>query len=134
MGRGLSKLQKSILMIGARNRISGVSEECGGYSKLDIVTPEIMAEVYGWPNKMRWPWEGDLRRPCRQRFKPREIGRDAYLKAHVSVSRAMLRLQNRRLIDLAYGEYANWKGAMLTEEGLATGRQLLSVKLGESLH
>jgi len=116
MGRGLSELQRTILLMAYENHMKYTSEawikkEIEEYNKLRVMSAyegislpkeyvpfhfdlyhyEILAHLIGLdPNKM---YEYDVKR-----FKPESIGYNKYKSLNASISRAISRLWKRGLI------------------------------------
>jgi hypothetical protein len=108
MGKGLSKLQKTILKIAYRNRDAGI----GG-----VTNQEILIKVYNFP--------AHAPGPCHisgspQIFDRQKIGLNRYNSASVSVVKAFNRLAER---GLAYRKH-NY-GIILTERGQKVAKKLL---------
>ncbi|MFI1962414.1 hypothetical protein ACH46L_31760 [Streptomyces althioticus] len=90
MGRGLSPLQRQILLIAEENRRA--RRRRGG--RADVYTAEVYARVYGFE-----PMPGrDPRDPSTETFSHEQIGASAYNRAAASVSRALRRLEERGLL------------------------------------
>ena len=136
MGRGLSELQKTILSMAYENHKKYTSEawikkEIEGHNKLRIMlayegvslpkeyTPfhfdlyhyEILAHLIGLdPNKMN---EYRVKH-----FKPESIGYKKYKSLNASISRAILRLWKRGLIEWYPFNHHSGSGIKLTEKGI----------------
>ena len=129
MGRGLSRLQTCILRVAYENR---VAEKRNPASRgADVYSPEILVEYFGWrPRRGAARVKGEARRrevrrhPARNWFAQAGIEPRAYGDAHTSLSRAMLRLEQRGLIKRRRGALAGWRGGQLTPEGLAAAAAL----------
>lgn len=121
MGRGISPLQRTILVIADRNKRNGTgaeSESKGG----DVLYWEVLVEHFGWTPKHRDRY-GVLK------FSPAEIGEARYNAALASVSRAMWRLGQRGLLTCKQGRA--WSGGDLTPLGQELA-STLSVNRAES--
>jgi len=121
MGRGLSKLQKMILMLAHENRERGTGARPlpeGGQLGTDVKQSEVLKAYFGW--------EPDHRsRSDYFDFSMKDIGEQAYRSARVSLSRAFGRLETRGLIIPTYSVMAaRWTGADLTEEGAREAARL----------
>ena len=136
MGRGLSELQRTILLMAYKNHKKYTSEiwikkEIKEYNKMRVMstyegislpkeyTPfhfdlyhyEILAHLIGLdPNKM---CEYDVKR-----FKPESIGYKKYKSLNASISRAISRLWKRGLIDWYPFNHQSTSGIKLTEKGI----------------
>ena len=118
MGRGLSQLQKSILIIARRNR--GRRWKPGGrwrYRDGDVVNREVLIKVYGF----RPLYNPQKKRNGCTIFDRRAIGINRYRSASVAVVKAFNRLTKR---GLARREYNH--GIILTDEGLRVAKTLLA--------
>ena len=102
MGKGLSELQKSILIMAYRNRR-------GRYGAGDVKNREVLIEVYKFPFQSP---SADTTSGTPQIFNRQEIGISRYRSASVSVVKAFNRLVNRGLAIRKQNH-----GIILTEEG-----------------
>lgn len=114
MGRGLSPLQRHILLLAHDNREAGRSGQGP-----DIHTAEIIATVYGFPV----PSGRDPRDSRHQTFSREEIGTQAYGAAAAAVSRTLRRLEERGLLTRH-----TRAGGRLTEAGHQTAAGLSTPK------
>ena len=114
MGRGLSKLQTTILVTALANR-----EARSDGRHVDVYYDEVLIAFYGWPARLVWG-----RRANGQHFNVAEIGKRKYDAGNAALSRAMIRLEHRGLITRHRGAYAGWSGAKLTEAGKAVAHRL----------
>ena len=120
MARGLSVLQKNILLLALRNRLEGHTTNSNPNVRsdlyhCDLYTFEIMAFHWGWESR------GELI-PGDQLFSKASIGA-AYNKAHASLSRATRRLADRWLVE-CYRGVCGWSAVNLTERGLEVAAKL----------
>ena len=110
----LSKLQKAILQMAWCNRQA--HPDRGAAYGCDLFTTQILIEFYGFPTNRseegHWLKGG-------QNFNVSEIGEQQYRAGRAAVSRALARLEDRGLVVRVQGEYRNWSGVNLTEEGIA---------------
>jgi hypothetical protein len=105
MGRGLSELQRHILVESSRrNRLH--------YS-------HILVGFFGW--KCRRGFSKDDY--ARQKFSRADIGEAVYRRVMATLSRSCARLQARGLVTCLTGATARWSGVEITAEG----REWLSV-------
>ena len=109
MGRGLSWLQKSILLIAYRNQFRG-------YGTSGVRNREVLIEHYRFPHH---PPSVSYTSGTPQIFRPAEIGLNHYRSASVSTVKSFSRLVNR---GLAIREY-NF-GIKLTEQGIEKAKIL----------
>jgi hypothetical protein len=121
MGRGLSKLQKKILLLAYENRERGQAEGkvANGerVSGADLYSPEILHEHWGWKPRIGACWRPGMRRPdpWERPFSKAEVGERRYRSAVASWSRAAKRLERRGRAVRVRGF---WPGALdLTERG-----------------
>jgi len=122
MGRGLSTLQKQILVL---------ADQCERQGKGILHYCVIYQRVYGWEVAWWAPYEGrdalgwwskDNGQPvyhwrCGHLFDPELVGRKAYSVATSAVTRAVSRLERRGLCRVFCGAYAKWTAVQLTEAG-----------------
>ncbi len=121
MGRGLSELQKTMLRLAFRNRVSEnrTAESRGS----DLYYYEVLAAYWGWdlPEHVQGR---DHRHPGEHKFSKAAIGTKAYGTAHAALSRAVIRLQQRGLVDAISGKYSHWSGLNLTTDGITAALEL----------
>jgi DNA-binding MarR family transcriptional regulator len=143
MGRGLSKLQKTILSLAYRNRLDRLERaatadtaferniyERGGYS-IDLYDSEVLREHFGWEPRSIWwrPALGEARPHYGQIFKMSEIGERRYRSTRSSLSRAVTRLEDRALVERRHLDLA---GLDLTDRGIEEAEKLVNAPtLGE---
>jgi hypothetical protein len=125
VGRGLSNLQKAILVMAHENRLTGTD----AYSNWDgegaypphVKRERILQEHFGWqPNTVS--------RPGRSSgiFSRREVGHERYNVVMASLSRSLRRLEARGLIEFTHSFRAGgWSGVELTEEGEVEAERIL---------
>jgi hypothetical protein len=118
----LGPLQGTILEFAYANRERehrGFNESRGA----DVYNSEILARVYGFPCESLWQIEDgevtDQRRITGKKFDVRTIGRARYNRAQAAISRAIRRLEDRRLVVHMCGKYARWSGCSLTPARVA---------------
>jgi hypothetical protein len=110
MGRGLSELQKKILIMAYRNGGRG-------YGAGDVKNTEILIEVYKFPSH---PPSANTSSGTPQIFRRNEIGIRKYRSASVSVVKSFNRLIGRGLAVRKYNQ-----GIILTAKGTKTAKNLL---------
>jgi hypothetical protein len=118
MGRGLSPLQKKILLMAYQNRT--IKERKQG---VDLRYPDVLREWWGW-EPVLWPrWEkGERCDAISRHFSKRQIGEREYRSAEASLSRAVGRLAERGLV---YRARLFGHGVVdLTEEGTEVAARL----------
>ena len=129
MGRGLSELQRAILALAYRNRLdrlehakTGDEVYTRGVYSIDLYYAEVLREHFGWEVR-GYSWRPEREsRPCwGQSFSMREIGERRYRSAQASLSRAVLRLEARGLVERRHHYLA---GLDLTERGVDVARSL----------
>lgn len=147
MGRGLSPLQKTVLLLALKNY-----EEEGrwrphalGEPPADVLQSEILEWWFQWEPDLRWmgpygrdpgfwwrprirqcPGDGETvgrRNWTGQKFSKAQRG-SAYNSARASLSRALTRLERRGLMTWVSGAWSLWAGADLTDEGVKLARAL----------
>ena len=135
MGRGLSELQQSILRLAYRNRrerLAKIAEsEAGGHEhavltrgvgSVDLYFPEVLREHFGWDvHSIWWSPERGERPRWGQSFSMRQIGERRYHSAHSSLSRAVVRLEARGLVERRYHCLT---GLDLTDQGVEEAEKL----------
>jgi hypothetical protein len=107
MSRGLSELQKSMMML--------ADAKYNGSKTIDktVFTSEVCIEVYGW--KPEYPI--DRGSPGSHRFDKQKIGKKTYVSVHVAISKAVNRLEKRGFINVWEGAISHWTGFSLTAKG-----------------
>lgn len=152
MGRGLSELQKNILVIGHRSRGAGDDphdEFDDGTDRMDVTFHDVLAEHFGWGfDETHYGDAVDEDRPMlfnhwkrrkSARFSRKVLGVKRYQTAMASICRAMQRLHDRGFVTYRKHEWGE-SGCQLTPWGmyqgyrLTTGRRCnkLTVKRQES--
>jgi hypothetical protein len=111
MGRGLSQLQKKILLMAYENRTQKARHQ-----GVDLRYPDVLREWWGW-EPVGWRWEKGERCDASSRhFSKQQIGERQYRSAEASLSRAVRRLEERGLV---YRSRILGHGVIdLTEEGM----------------
>jgi hypothetical protein len=122
VSRGLSELQKTILMLAHENRERGTGVRSlfdGGQLGTDVKCPEVFEAYFGWEPDPRF------RSSYFYNFSTKDIGEKASRSARASLSRAFSRLEARGLIVRTQSAMAaGWSGADLTEEGAQEAAKL----------
>lgn len=126
MGRGLSDLQKRMLVMALENH------QPERTSSADLLHKEVLAEVYRLPV---YKWSSEQNTPDREYIRKNLASqifltdglhpefKRRYNAACAAISRAAARLQERGLVECTSG-YARWAGINLTTEGAQLARQL----------
>lgn len=131
MGRGLSDLQKAVLLMAHENSFTGDD----AYSNWDgegkypphVKRARILEEYFGWQ-----PDTATGRPPRTGAFNRQDVGHKRYNAVMASLSRSLHRLETRGLIYLTHSARAGgWSGAELTEEGRAEALRLLANSAGK---
>ena len=110
MGKGLSELQKFILIMAYRNQDRG-------YESVYVKNRDVLIEVYKFP--FHSP-SANTSSGTPQIFKRQEIGISRYRSASVSVVKAFNRLVNRGLAIRKYNH-----GIILTDKGTKVAKTLV---------
>jgi hypothetical protein len=114
VGRSLSELQKTLLMLAHENRERDTGSRPlldGGQLGTDVKYSEVLEAYFGW--------EPDRRSQSSHyfEFSKQDIREKAYQSARASLTRAFSHLEARSLIVRTHGVMAaSWTGADLTEE------------------
>lgn len=109
MGRGLSELQKTILV---------ASLECRGNTprkQVDAYYRELISACFGWEQTGYTLVNGDDIFVFTKQFKKRD--HPNYNAVKVSLTRAVKRLETRGLLIRYHGVDGNWAGVKLTQSG-----------------
>ena len=109
MGRGLSELQKKILVS---------SLECRGNTprkQVDAYYRELITACFGWKQTGYRLVNGESVFVGPKQFKKRD--HPNYNAVKVSLTRAVKRLEIRGLLICHHGLSANWAGVKLTQSG-----------------
>lgn len=125
MARGLSDLQKNILVIAYRRRKKAEAE--GKYPSdihgCDVLAAHVLEGYFGWKKSGIYNY---IARGGKN-FDRETIGRSKYNSTRSTLSKTFKRLQDRGLVMPARGkEYNTWKGYNLTEEGIEIAKELLA--------
>src|SRR5918995_7442769 len=108
MGRGLSDLQKDILLMAYENEQAGheaYHDETGPVITAHVKREQILRERFGWQPDGRFGWF------CRN-FSRTDIGHDRYNATMASLSRSLHRLEARGPVYLTHSAMAaGWSGA-----------------------
>ncbi len=132
MGRGLSELQQTILLMGLQGRearIEAQTIECPLVA--DVYHDDILAEYWLWeatpPPAQAHPAGGgdDGEFAAGRRFSRDAIGYYTYNNVHVVLSRAVARLVDRGLVTRVPRSGSNGVGVALTVPGVAAAHGLL---------
>jgi hypothetical protein len=137
MGRGLSELQKTILLRALSNREREFGLEHP--TPADIYATEIAADYFGWKYmKDMYEIEHTLEGyPCRCRWglrrhnrRPRGMSTTEAHRVQASIWRALRRLEERGLGEVMQFMFHRGTGLKLSDEGIAVAKRLrLSVDL-----
>lgn len=128
MGRGLSDLQRSILMLAAQNRFGRARQREGAIERLDLTPAEVYVTVFGWDYDVRERRRSQAERASERgkHFISREIGVNQYNCVRASVCRAFERLRKRGYVERWAGAWSKWSGIVLTDEGLKIAGAMLA--------
>ncbi len=118
MGRGLSKLQRFIL-------ITAATTDRYKETKGRIYNTDIFEGFYGWRTN-------GAQRFGSKCFDPKEIGQKKYDAAHVAVRKACDRLNSRGLVVCLNGRSAHWAGLEITDKGREVATALMAKSRPES--
>lgn len=123
MGRGLSELQRWILVEASRRDRLYYADILHHYWQFPVrsamryrIGVDIDIDVDKRRNST-WIAGGTLDSPGSQRFDPDAIGRRRYNAAMASVSRACLRLEKRGLVTCLTAKSSHWAAVEITAEG-----------------
>jgi hypothetical protein len=100
MGRGLSGLQKSMMML--------ADAKYNGSSTIDktVFIPEVCIVVCGW--KPEYPI--DKCSPGSHIFDKQKIGEKTYASVHVAITKSLNRLEKRGFIKVWIRAVSHWTG------------------------
>lgn len=145
MGRGLSALQKTILLRAISNNrreygcdLRPIQQDFSSdrRSVVDVFSCEIAADHFGWPLPCRNFYDSEIvdgkaiRARHRICHRPNGSTSEQANRVHASISRALKRLEERGLGYATRGVYSRWSGFILNAEGVEVSQQLeLSVNL-----
>lgn len=125
MGRGLSPLQKHVLIMAQANRQQPDRFE------FDLFAYEVLWELYNFKAhthvKALRDQDGN-RHIGGWKFSKNAIGHQRYNAAHAAVSKAFYRLQERGFV-VCYVGYVGWSGLKLTDEGVRQAEALTAMPL-----
>jgi hypothetical protein len=125
MGRGLSDLQQQILLLALEGRNApGRAEDMENGRGADVTHRTILERVYGF-EAARGSTIGS------HAFSKRAIGAKRYAAAQAAISRAIRRLEERKLVIPMCGN-SRWSGCNLTPWGLKLAPQLTANTLQNS--
>ncbi len=111
MARGLSLLQRRILVVAFKNYLKD--------PKVDCYDAELLAACFGWTPR------GDIRAdPSRPQFSRKQIGEKQYNCARASLCRCVSRLEDRNLVRRVKGFRQPWSGIKLTISGVRVSGEL----------
>ncbi len=123
MGRGLSDLQKAVIVMAHENEVAATvayHDAEGPVITAHVTREQILREYFGW--------QPDAARPSYHYrvFSRADIGHDKYNAVMVSLSRSLHRLEARGLVYLTHSLMAaGWNGAELTDEGRTEALRIL---------
>jgi hypothetical protein len=124
MARGLSDLQKWILIQAYKRRLEAQAEGTylsRGYG-CDLLAAHVLDGYYGWKKSSVYKYIAY----GGHNFDRETIGRSEYNNTRSTLSNTFRRLVYRGLVTLSYGnEYVSWSGINLTEEGIEIAKELL---------
>jgi hypothetical protein len=124
MGKGLSELQKRILVLAYQNHSKESRPEPGtAVLGADLYKNEVLAQVFDLPLQSDIRTPGGERDPAGWHFSKRALGQK-YNAAQASVARAFRRLEDRELAVRLVGSVSGWSGIDLTDEGLRVAEKL----------
>jgi len=112
MGKGLSPLQKKILLLAN-------GKEKNSLNDVQLYTCDIKVSIFGLKSdemeesiKNNWCYTGH------HLFSKKEIGEKKYASICSTISRCITRLQKRGLINAYSGVNSHWTGISLTKKGI----------------
>jgi len=124
MARGLSDLQKNILVMAYSRKLKALTEGtymARGYG-CDLLAAHVLEGYYGWKTAGIY----DYIAPGGHNFDRATIGRNKYNSTRSTLSNTFRSLVYRGLVTLSSGnEYVTWSGINLTEEGIEKAKELL---------
>ena len=124
MARGLSDLQKNILVMAYSRKLKALTEGtymARGYG-CDLLAAHVLEGYYGWKTAGIY----DYIAPGGHNFDRETIGRNEYNSVRSTLSKTFKGLQDRGLVLLSYGnKHVSWSGINLTEEGIEKAKELL---------
>jgi hypothetical protein len=111
MGRGLSELQKKILVASLESRGNTPGKQIDAYYR------ELITVCFGWEQTGYILVNDELNSTFvgPKQFKKRD--HPNYNAVKVSLTRAVKRLETRGLLTCYHGRSANWAGVKLTQSG-----------------
>ena len=133
MGRGLSDLQRSIL-------IAAFKAPDNRRGQRMLYYKDICTQYFGWlpgyaiwNNLDGWKWKYDPRYAellgshC---FATQIMGKKEYQRVMVTISKSVCRLEKRGLVECYQGTLSHWSGVIITEAGkslLANSKESLTI-------
>ena len=125
MGRGLSELQKYILITAAAKKTGDSRGAVDGR----LYNADIFQGFYGW--QPGWYTGRDFRPRDMpgvgsRNFQPSIIGQKKYDTTHVVVRKACARLERRDLVVCLMGAHSHWSGIEITNKGREVAASLLA--------
>ena len=124
MGRGLSDLQKSILLQAYKKL-----EQIGRYNDQSItgmlLPSEVLAEFYGWETQIEDSGHEEIYIGS-QLFSKEEIGSNRYNSARAAVSKAFQRLEARGLVERVHTTQGSHVAIKLLHDGIEAAKRLLA--------
>jgi hypothetical protein len=116
----LSSQQKQIVLRAFRNWEGAHATDAR--HRVDLFYSEVLHDLYGLPTR-----DGvhPRQKPANRIFSPAAIGHARYHVIQSSVSRSILRLAQRGLVQQVHGPKSTWSGCILTSAGVTLARRLL---------
>lgn len=128
MGRGLSDLQRNILVLALNKRRTNAAKPEKLKDHHDLYYAEIFEQICGWRATERPVYQKEYQsRPgavaTGWHFSPTTIGEKKYNSTRAAVSRAIRRLRDRELVVWWQG-VVKWSAIDLTEAGMEKAKEL----------
>jgi hypothetical protein len=117
MGRGLSDLQRWIVIEAAKRKVLSHADILMGYFGWKAERRVNRYGDEGFPIKNRWDHKGDLVHPGARYFSRAKIGEKEYANTRGTLTRSCNRLAERGLVKLLCGYYSPWAGVKITDKG-----------------
>jgi hypothetical protein len=124
MARGLSDLQKWILVTAYNRRLKAQAEGkyMTSWNRCDLLAAKVLDEYYGWKRSGLYNFIA----PGGQNFDSETTGKSKYNSVHTILTLTFKGLQKRGLVNLTHGkEGVSYSGINLTEGGIAKAKGLL---------